>query len=319
MPARLTVALLFGVASVAWGVPYLFVKLALVSFDPLFTVFARAAVAAVVLLPFAARRGLLAPLRGRVRALALLAVLDLTAPTLLTTIGLTSIDSGLAGTLVASVPVMVALLALRFDAAERVSGLRLVGLAMGLAGVGALLGLQLDGGPRALAGALLVVGAASSYAGGALYYKRHFTGLPAFGVVCGSLTACALLTAVPAVLFAWPQRPPTSQALLAVAVLALGTTAGGYVALYALITRVGAGRALVITYIAPVISVACGVAFLHEGLGPSAVAGMLLILAGSWLSTGGRPPSGLLRDRTSRIDTAPSARGSLAGAIRFDP
>jgi drug/metabolite transporter (DMT)-like permease len=56
---------------------------------------------------------------------------------------------------------------------------------------------------------------------------------------------------------------------------------------------VGATRASVITYVNPAVAVVLGVALLGESLGPAAVAGMLLILAGSWLSTGGRLPPGL--------------------------
>lgn len=290
MSRRATTIALFALASIAWGVPYLFVKLALTDAGPLFSVFGRAAIATAVLLPIAWRRGLLAPLRGRVRKLFWLALLDLTAPTLLVTVGLTAIPSGLAGTLVASVPVLVAALALRFDAAERVTGMRVVGLAVGITGVGALLGFEVAGNLRAFVGALLVLGAALSYAGGALYYKRHFTDLPAFGVVCGALAACVVLTVVPTVLFDLPDHVPSATSLGAIAALALGCTGGGYVAFYGLIARVGAGKATVITYVAPIISVLAGVIVLHESLGPASVAGMLLILAGSWLSTGGRPP-----------------------------
>ena len=309
MPRRGSTVLLFALASVAWGVPYLFVKLALTDVEPLFTVFARAVIATAVLLPVALRRGLLTPLRGRVRALFWLAVLDLTAPTLLVTVGLMAIPSGLAGTLVASVPVLVAALALRFDAAERVTGLRVVGLGVGITGVGALLGFEVAGDLRAFVGALLVLAAALSYAGGALYYKRHFADLPAFGVVCGALASCVALTLAPTVLFALPDHVPSATSLGAIAALALGSTAGGYVAFYALIGQVGAGKATVITYVAPIISVLAGVVFLHESLGPASVAGMLLILAGSWLSTGGRPPRAprLLRARRPVASPLPSS------------
>jgi drug/metabolite transporter (DMT)-like permease len=61
----------------------------------------------------------------------------------------------------------------------------------------------------------------------------------------------------------------------------------------ALIAEVGPGRALVITYVAPVVAVALGVTVLGERPGAGAVAGLLLILAGSWLSTDGRVPPGL--------------------------
>jgi drug/metabolite transporter (DMT)-like permease len=70
-------------------------------------------------------------------------------------------------------------------------------------------------------------------------------------------------------------------------------TAAALVLFGALVAEVGAGRALVITYVAPVVAVALGIAVLGERPGPGAIAGLLLIIAGSWLSTGGRLPPGL--------------------------
>lgn len=108
---------LFALASVAWGVPYLFATVAIGDMSVVFTVFARAALGALVLVPVAWRRGLLRPLRGRVTAVFWLALLDLTLPTLLVTFGLARLPSSLAGTLMAAVPIIVAVLAVRFDRA----------------------------------------------------------------------------------------------------------------------------------------------------------------------------------------------------------
>ena len=78
-----------------------------------------------------------------------------------------------------------------------------------------------------------------------------------------------------------------------------------------LVAEVGPGRALVITYVAPVVAVALGVAILGESVGAGAVAGLLLILAGSWLSTDGRLPPGL-----AAVVTRVRARRGGAGAAR---
>lgn len=297
--------LLFALASVAWGVPYLFVKLVLEDFGATFAVWARAVLGAAVLVPLVARRGLLAQLRGRWGRLAWLALLDLTAPTLLVTLGVDAIPSSLAGTLVAAVPVLVALLALRFDVTERAPGLRLVGLLVGIAGVGVLLGVEVSGDARALVGALCVLAGAASYAGGALYYKRHFAHVPAPAVVAGALVACAAMTTVPA-LFDLPSTVPSALSVASLAVLGIGCTAGGYLAFYGLIGRVGAGRAAIITYVAPTIAVAAGVVFLDEPLTAAVVAGGLLILVGSWLSTGGGPPRIAVRWRLARTSRDPA-------------
>ncbi len=283
---------LFAAASLAWGVPYLFVALALEEVSVIFLVWARAILGAAVLLPLAHRRGLLAPLRGRLRAVVVLATLDLAAPTLLVTAGVARLPSSLAGTLIASVPIMVALLALRLDPTERVRGVRLVGLGVGIVGVGLLFGVEIGSGSGALLGGLLVLGAAATYAGGALFYKREFSREPGLGVLAAALAACAVMTTIPA-LFALPSSVPSSRALLWLVVLGLGCTAGGYLAFYALISRIGSGRASVITYVAPVIAVLGGVLVLGEPLTVGIVAGLLLVLAGSWLAAGGRPPDTL--------------------------
>ena len=283
---------LFAAASLAWGVPYVFAEVVLDDFSVVFAVWARAVLGAAVLLPLAHRRGLLARLRGRVRTLVVLATLDLAVPTLLVTAGVARLPSSLAGTLVASVPIMVALLALRLDATERVRGLRLVGLAVGMGGVALLLGVEVSGSAQAFVGALLVLAAAATYAGGALYYKREFSGEPAIGVLAAALVACAAMTTVPALL-SIPSTVPSARGTLSLVALGVGCTAGGYLAFYALISRVGSGRASVITYVAPTIAVLGGVLLLGEPLTAGIVAGLLLILTGSWLAAGGRPPNAL--------------------------
>lgn len=280
---------LFLAASVAWGVPYLFAKLALADLSAVFTVWARAVLGAAILAPVAWRRGLLTPLQGRLGEVGRLALLDLTVPTLLITLGVATIPSGLAGTLMAAVPILVVLLALRFDAGERAGGWRLVGLLVGIGGVGVLLGVEVSADAQALLGGGLVLAGAAAYAGGTLYYKRHFAQEPALGVLAGALLACAAMTTVPAAL-TLPTRVPSGLTMLAVVVLGIGCTAGGYLAFYALIARIGSGRASVITYVAPAIAVIGGVAVLGEPLTAGVVAGLLLVLVGSWLSTGGRPP-----------------------------
>ena len=72
--------------------------------------------------------------------------------------------------------------------------------------------------------------------------------------------------------------------------LGLFCTAAAFVFFGVLIAEVGPGRGLVITYVAPVVAVTLGVTVLGERPGAGAVAGLLLILAGSWLSTDGRLP-----------------------------
>jgi hypothetical protein len=111
----------------------------------------------------------------------------------------------------------------------------------------------------------------------------------------GACLAIAAVLLTPAALIAPPRSTPTGGALAGIFVLGLLCTAAAFVLMAALVSEVGPGRAVVITYVNPIIAVALGVTILGERPGAGAVAGLLLILAGSWLSTDGRLPPGLTR------------------------
>jgi drug/metabolite transporter (DMT)-like permease len=124
--------LLFTAISVFWGIPYLFIKIAVRELDPTVVVFARVGIAAVVLVPVALFGGTWQQLRQQWRAIIVLAGVQIIGPFLLISYGEQHIASSLTSLLIAADPLLVALLALRFDPSERVSGLRLVGLLIGM-------------------------------------------------------------------------------------------------------------------------------------------------------------------------------------------
>jgi drug/metabolite transporter (DMT)-like permease len=286
--------LLFLSVAVLWGIPYLFIKIAVDELDPVTIVLARALIGAAVMLPVAARLGAFTDLRGRWGWLVALAVLDFVLPFMLITTGEKEISSSLAGVLVASVPLLIALLAIRFDHSERVTGWRLLGLFIGLGGVVLLLGLEVSGDAGALAGSGMVLLASLSYAASTLVYKRGLADLRPVGVVCASLGISSAVLIVPA-LVVGVDSAPSADTIASLLVLGVLSTAGGFLTFYALMSEVGAGRAAVVTYVSPIVSVAAGVAVLGEPVTAAVVAGMLLIIAGSWLSTGGGVPPGALR------------------------
>ncbi len=126
----------FAAMSTVWGIPYLFIKVAVDDgVPPAFLAWARVVLAAAVLLALAWRAGTLGSLRGRGRWLALFAIFEIAIPFPLIATGERHVDSSLAAIIIAAAPLIVAVLALRFDASERVSGRRLAGLLVGLAGV----------------------------------------------------------------------------------------------------------------------------------------------------------------------------------------
>ena len=283
----------FGAVSTLWGIPYLFIKVAVEDgVHPLFLAWVRVTLGAAVLLLVAWRAGVLGTLRGRFGWVLLYAVIEICIPFPLIAAGEQHVASSLAAILIASVPLIIALLALRFDHSERVTGSRLVGLFIGLGGVVALVGIDVSGSADELLGAGAILLAAVGYAIGPMMLKRKMSDLDPRAMMAGALVAAAAVL-TPFGLAAAPASVPSGEAIASLAVLGVFCTAAAFVFFGMLIVDAGPSRASVITYVAPVVAVALGVTILGERPGVGAVAGLLLILAGSWLSTDGRIPPGL--------------------------
>ena len=284
--------LLFTAMSVFWGIPYLFIKITVRELDPTVVVFARVGIAAAILLPVAAYRRVLRQLRERWLAIAAIACVQIAGPFLLISYGEQHITSSLTSLLIAADPLLVVLFALRFDPGERVNGLRLVGLLIGMGGVVTLLGLDVGGDEQRVIGAVLVLLAAAGYAAGALLIKRPtIAALPSLGVVSVECVT-ATIVVLPLAVTRLPSKLPDLEVIASLLVLGLICTALAYLIFFALVAEVGASRGTVITYVNPAVSVFLGVTLLGESLNAAIVVGFLLIIVGSWLSTGSTlPPS----------------------------
>jgi drug/metabolite transporter (DMT)-like permease len=284
----------FAALSLLWGVPYLFIKVAVDDgLSPAFVAWVRVVLAAVILLSLAARAGVLSSVRGHWPWLALYALFEIALPFPLIATGEQHVSSSLTAILIAAVPLFVALLAIRFDQAERATGRRLVGLLIGLAGVVVLMGIDVAGKSDEMLGAAAILVAALGYAAGPMVLKRRFSHLDPRAAMGASL-AIAGVALTPFAALSPPKQMPDADALASLVVLGVACTALALVILAALITDIGPGRALVITYINPVVAVLLGVLILDEHLGLGSAAGLVLILVGSWLSTDGRLPPRLL-------------------------
>jgi drug/metabolite transporter (DMT)-like permease len=290
----------FSAASVIWGIPYLFIRIAVRhGFTPATLAWSRVALASVVLLVLAWRAGTLHQLKGRWRWLAFYALVETTLPFPLIAFGEQRVSSSLAAIIIAAVPLIGTLLALRFDHSERPTPVRFAGLILGFGGVIALVGIDVAGNSSELLGTSAILVAAIGYAIGPMVIKHRFTGLDSRAMMGASLGICALfLTPLAAVDL--PSKVPSGGAIASVVVLGLVCTALAFLVFTVLIREAGTSRATVITYINPVVAVALGVALLNESPGAGAVAGLLLILAGSWLSTGGKLPPMLMKRVASR-------------------
>lgn len=282
--------LLMALLAALWGASYLFIKVALDDgVPPVFVVFARLALGAAVLVPLAWRAGALREMRGWALPIAFMAIVQVTLPFLLITYGERHIASSLTGILVSAAPIFTALIALRFDDEERPHGVAIAGVAMGIVGVVLLFGVDLSGDSTAIAGGLMVLLASAGYAVGALYLKHRLRGVPPVGIAATTMVTGTLLLALPALLLL-PAQMPETQTIAALVALGAGGTGIAFAIFYTLIAEIGPGRASLVAYIAPGFAVFYGATLLGEPVSFGAIAGLALILAGSWVAAEGRLP-----------------------------
>ena len=277
--------------SASWGVSYLFIKVALEDgVGPWAIVSIRTALAALVLVPLAAHMGVLGSLRGRLGPVLVLAIVQVAAPLTLIALGEERISSSLTGILVASAPILTFLLAFALTGAERASRASLSGVGVGIVGVGMLLGVDAGGGAEALVGGLLVIGAACGYAVAAWHLKRNLTGVEPVATVAGSQLFAALVM-LPAGLLDFPDAVPSLDAIASLLTLGVVCTGFAFVLFHSLVASDGPARASLVGYIAPVFSIFYGVVLLDERFTAATLAGLVLILGGSWLAAGGELPA----------------------------
>jgi drug/metabolite transporter (DMT)-like permease len=276
--------IVFVALGIIWGIPYFFIKLAVEELSPFVVAFGRIVLAALVLLPIAWHRGALGSLGPYKAAICAFAFAEFVIPFSAISIGERWIPSSITGILIASVPLTIVLLSRFFGVQERLGVRRLLGLALGLVGVVALLGFDTISGPYGWAGVGCMLLATTGYAIGALIIQRHLSGIDSIGPIAASLLIASVVLLVPAALSA-PQQVPTAVALWSIAVLGVACTALAMLLMFYLVGHAGASRASVITYVNPAVATLLGVVLLHEHLGVGGLTAFALILLGSWLAT----------------------------------
>ena len=275
-------AALLVVLSAIWGSSFLFIKLGVDELEPTVVALGRLFVGAAILLPIAATRGGLGLLRPHLRTVATLGLLNNALPFWLFGFAETRISSGLAAVIQAAAPIFTVLLAIRLDPTQRATGTRLAGIAVGFVGVALLVGAQTGG---QVVGAIAVLAASLCYAVSALFAGKRARTIPPLHLAAGQL-GCGLLLMAPFGLLQLPDEAPPAKAVLAIVALGALGSALAYVLYFALIARAGASRAILVTYLVPAFALVYGAVFLDEKVTASAVAGLVLILAGTTLATG---------------------------------
>jgi drug/metabolite transporter (DMT)-like permease len=278
---------LFAALSVIWGMPYLLIKIADGGVSAPVLVLARVLIGAAIVVPVALRRGQLGALKPVWHWVALFALVEMVAPWIVLSEAERGISSSLAGLLLASVPIIVAVLSLLIGSGDRLSWVRWTGLLIGLAGVCILAAPDLFGSgshgavPRSVGEVLFV---ALCYAIGPLIANRKLAGVPTIPVTAACLSIAVVLYA-PLAALSWPSALPSAKVLASLAGLGVICTAAAFLIFFELIGEVGPARASVITYVNPAIAVSLGVAVLGEHVSPLMLVAFATILAGSVLAT----------------------------------
>ncbi len=297
---------LFASLCLVWGLPYLLIRVAVRDLSPVVLVFARTAIAALVLLPVAGARGDVRPVLRRWKPLLLFAAVEIAIPWLLLSRAEQHVSSSLAGLLIAAVPLVGALVARTTGARERLGFTSGIGLLLGLVGVAALVGLDVGGTSVSALIELAVV--VVSYAVGPIILVRMLAGLPALGVIAVSLALTAVVYA-PLSAFSFPEAMPAGSVVLSVVALAVVCTALAFILFFALIEQIGPVRATVITYVNPAVAAVLGVTILDESFTLGMGVGFALVLVGSVLAT--RP--NMRAARAVEPELAASATADLPG------
>jgi drug/metabolite transporter (DMT)-like permease len=273
-----------------WGASFLFIRVAVAELSPLSLVGARFIVGALgflLVVPF--RLSSLKGWRRHLWGFFVVAVFNAIIPYLAISWGEQYVPSGLTAILVATIPLATVVISHWWPGGEHITWGRLAGVALGLLGVGIVVGPTTLLSGRSvlyLLGAGSVLLGAVSYAFGGLFAYRMLSGLPSILPALGQ-TAMGACVIGPIVGVGLALHPPTQflsiATILSVLGLALGGTTFAYICFYWLINHVGPTRTVIVTYLLPCMALVYGALLLHETVSISALGGLVFVLSGIFL------------------------------------
>lgn len=280
--------ILFLIAGTAWGMPYLFIRIAVEDFSTWTIVFSRVVIGAAVLIPIAMKRDVLKPALKAWPYVLAYAVIEMIFPWFLITEAERVINSGLAGLLVATVPFFGLLIGIFYQKDKSLKHPKtLAGLAIGFTGVVLLVGIDALSGHISLPHVLMIILAAVGYSIAPVIVATkipHVSGVAVNGL---AMAIVAVVYAIPAAL-ALPKEvaanPPVESWL---SILGLGVicSAVAFVAFFQLIKEIGSTRSTLVTYMNMAVAVVLGILLLGEPITAGILVGFPLVLIGSYLAT----------------------------------
>ena len=274
--------LIFLALGFMWGSSYLFIKLAVDDFGTFTLVALRLAVGAALLWIVIRLAGQALPREPRIYGhLVVMAIVNIVIPFVLITRAEQSVDSSLAAILTSAVPLFTIIIAPLFlhDEPIRVNGV--VGLVVGFIGVVVLTSHDLSIADADLTGELALLGAALSYAIGAVYSRRNMRGVPPMIPAVFQVTFALLISGTIAIALEHPwDARPDPQAVFSILWLGIVGSGFAYLAMFRLLASWGATRATMVAYEIPVVGIILGYLVLREPIDIRILIGTALVVGG---------------------------------------
>jgi drug/metabolite transporter (DMT)-like permease len=278
---------LFILVGFLWGVPYLFIKVAVNpdnGFTPAVVVCLRTAIGAAILIPLAMRQGQLgAALRGAKYVFAY-ALLEMIGPWILIGTAEQKIPSGLAGLLVASVPIWATIFASMRGDKTVWQKKRLLGIVMGFIGLIAVVGIESITGSADPLSIFMVLLASIGYSYAVMMVQSALPDVSGIAINAAAMAMTALFY-LPWAIVQWPEHQISAGAIRAVVGLGVLSTGAAFVAFFTLATIIGVARGSLVTYLNTACAVVLGVIILNEPLTVGIVLGLPLVLIGSYFAS----------------------------------
>jgi len=282
------------VLAAIWGASFLFMRLSVHAFGPVAMATLRVAGASLFLMPILWRRQGLQALKRDWRPLAVVGLLNSALPFALFAYAALSITAGMSSILNATTPLWGALVAWLW-LSQGLSASRIVGMVLAFSGVVFLAWDHASFKPGGSGWAIVAcLAAALCYGIAGNYSRRHLNHASPLSVATGSQVAAALMLGMPAGVN-WPDVPPPALAWFCAAMLALLCSGVAYLLYFRLIQRIGPSNAMAVTFLIPVFAHLWGFLFLAESLDLHALAGCIIVLAGTALAVGLVTPRLLFR------------------------
>jgi drug/metabolite transporter (DMT)-like permease len=274
--------------SALWGGSFLFIRVAVPALGPFLLVELRVGLAAAALCLYALAAGSMPKIQGRWKSFLVLGFLNAAVPFSLISAAEIHLTASLAAILNSTTVMFTAIVAPVWMG-DALTARKVIGIVLGIVGVSVLVGwdpLPLNGAVLFAVAAMLL--ASLSYALGATYAKRSFSGIPPLGMAIGQLSGAVVLL-LPMAVVSVPERAPSTVVTFSMLGLAFLSTALAYLIYFRLIENVGPTSTLTVTLLVPVFGLLFGVLLLEEPFGPGTLAGLGIILTSVVLITGFAP------------------------------